>query len=366
MLAQQESKSPDKTSAKASKKGDFKEYDPTAFDEAMSQFKMKPYPNPKGPLADDVVAGGSLPETTLTIQRKTEEEEEGPIQGKKDLHKSADLIQMKPDKSEGHPGVQKHLIVWGETLSGIAKHYNTSIESLAKWNSISNVNLIYAGNTIMVSDPARPIAKTKFDSYPPVKESTGWLFGEIGVQSRNVSSLMELGMASIFNADIANITGDLLDQVKADPDFILKENLMIAKIKADPRYRKEAFFASGMLSDKNGTPGVEFGGKRWSTSGESWSKLGSNNPIFHKETWGVAANELTWALRHATVKYWVEVNAAGALTIQYHLYDVLDLTPQGGRSDAYKNISKVLGFGYHTVLGGNKNLQTRAQWSVTK
>ena len=109
---------------------------------------------------------------------------------------------------------------------------------------------------------------------------------------------------------------------------------------------------------------VEFGGKRWSASGEDWGSISNKNPALHGETWDVAKNELTWALRHATVKYWAEVNASGGITIQYRLNDRLDLSSSSGRSGAYNLISDVLGFGYHTIAGGNINLQTRAEWTV--
>lgn len=42
----------------------------------------------------------------------------------------------------------KHTIVWGDTLSAISEATNITVEKLAQWNSISNVDLIFAGNTI--------------------------------------------------------------------------------------------------------------------------------------------------------------------------------------------------------------------------
>lgn len=41
-----------------------------------------------------------------------------------------------------------HLIKRGDTLSGLAARYNTSVSALAKLNGIKNVNLIYAGATL--------------------------------------------------------------------------------------------------------------------------------------------------------------------------------------------------------------------------
>lgn len=42
----------------------------------------------------------------------------------------------------------KYTIVWGDTLSAISEATNITVEKLAEWNSISNVDLIFAGNTI--------------------------------------------------------------------------------------------------------------------------------------------------------------------------------------------------------------------------
>ncbi len=41
-----------------------------------------------------------------------------------------------------------HLIKRGDTLSGLAARYKTSVSELAKLNGIKNVNLIYAGKTL--------------------------------------------------------------------------------------------------------------------------------------------------------------------------------------------------------------------------
>jgi LysM repeat protein len=49
-----------------------------------------------------------------------------------------------------------HKIEQGQTLTGIAKQYGTSIENLVAWNpKISNPDLIYAGDDINVSNPSR-------------------------------------------------------------------------------------------------------------------------------------------------------------------------------------------------------------------
>lgn len=258
---------------------------------------------------------------------------------------------------EGNKEVQKHTIASGETLTGIAKQYNTSVGTLAKWNNIADVNKIQAGGSLIVSDPSRPANNASFESYPAVQESTGWTSGSPGTQEMTVTNGAELAAASLGNYDVANLGGGLLNAVQTDPDMVAYQGEILNNVQSDPRYGKEAFYLSG-------SEVREFGGQRG--SGNDWFSGGDNDPVLKKETWQVAANQLTWALRHATVKYWAEVGRDGTITIQYRLYDTLDLSGSPGRSGAYNSISEGLGFFYHDVAGGNKNLQTRGQWSVTR
>ena len=54
-----------------------------------------------------------------------------------------------------------HKVVWGDTLSEIAQRYGTTVSYLAKLNNIRNVNLIYVGQVLKISEvvtvtPAKP------------------------------------------------------------------------------------------------------------------------------------------------------------------------------------------------------------------
>lgn len=54
-----------------------------------------------------------------------------------------------------------HKVVWGDTLSEIAQRYGTSVSYLAKLNNIRNVNLIYVGQVLKISEvvtvtPSKP------------------------------------------------------------------------------------------------------------------------------------------------------------------------------------------------------------------
>lgn len=62
--------------------------------------------------------------------------------------------------------MSSYLIRSGDTLSGIAARYHTSVSALARLNGIKNVNLIYAGRTLRL-----PGHSTK-DTFQPPK-STG-------------------------------------------------------------------------------------------------------------------------------------------------------------------------------------------------
>ena len=43
-----------------------------------------------------------------------------------------------------------HIVAKGETLSGIAKRYNTTIDALVKANGIPNKNKIYVGQELII------------------------------------------------------------------------------------------------------------------------------------------------------------------------------------------------------------------------
>ena len=207
----------------------------------------------------------------------------------------------------------------------------------------------------------RAIDRSTFEYYPSVLPPSGRLgdsspLGRPGIQSINVHNLPELGIASLRHFEIANLTGDILEQVKHDPAMITFERTLIGQIQNHPDYRSRSFYQTGVQI-------VPFGGIRWTSRTEDFFGISSDNPAFHRETWGVAFNELTWALRNATIRYWVEIDMSGRYSINYRLYDTLDLSPSVGRSEDYNEYSRAAGFVYHGLLGGNSNLQTRAQWS---
>jgi LysM repeat protein len=62
-----------------------------------------------------------------------------------------------PDEGHAGPGcVQWHYVRCGQTLSGIARMYGTSVSYLAAINGLANPNQIYAGQSLCVRNGAPP------------------------------------------------------------------------------------------------------------------------------------------------------------------------------------------------------------------
>ena len=70
-----------------------------------------------------------------------------------------------------------YTVVKNDTLTKIAKKYNTTIKNLASWNNIKNVNLIYVGQKLIVGSESgssvKPASKTSNNSNKPVIELFG-------------------------------------------------------------------------------------------------------------------------------------------------------------------------------------------------
>ena len=86
--------------------------------------------------------------------------------------------------------------------------------------------------------------------------------------------------------------------------------------------------------------------------------------IQNTETHGKSQlNELTWLVRSVYVKSEVSVSVSGLTTIKHSFSDIFDLRPPGGgRNEAYDATTKVLGFFYHDICGGNDQMRVNATW----
>lgn len=126
---------------------------------------------------------------------------------------------------------------------------------------------------------------------------------------------------------------------------------------------------------------VEFGG---STAPENkWDQLKGqlSHPFSTKyaATWRVAANPLTWTLRHARVSSWTEVHFGDTPEDRYaithfEVNDTLDLRPHSHdrhdllldpRKDTYDAVTVVLGTLYHDfpLLGRRDDTRVTASWT---
>ena len=54
------------------------------------------------------------------------------------------------------PSDYEYIVKRGDTLSGIARRYNTTYQELARYNSIANPNLIYVNQVIKIPNAEKP------------------------------------------------------------------------------------------------------------------------------------------------------------------------------------------------------------------
>lgn len=182
-----------------------------------------------------------------------------------------------------------------------------------------------------------------------------WVADQIGLTGY-ANNIAELGLHSQLQSGQVTLGGQLMEKVKSDEAMVKLQNNIIKILKADPRFGKIGFVRAN-------SEVVEFGGQR--AAGDMVEQIKDPLNPKYKDTWEVAANELTWALRHATVRYTALAKADGTIVIGYKLNDTFDLSAQGGRSGAYNKVSEITGFMYHQVAGGNANLQVTANWQTT-
>ena len=64
----------------------------------------------------------------------------------------SEFTEEEPKPEEPKPKYIEYKIVKGDTLTAIAKKYGTTIAVLKKLNNIKNVNLIYAGDLILIPE----------------------------------------------------------------------------------------------------------------------------------------------------------------------------------------------------------------------
>ena len=148
----------------------------------------------------------------------------------------------------------------------------------------------------------------------------------------------------------------LIKKINEDPAFIAYENEIAQLIHNDRNYLKKSF-------DFEYGKGIQLGGKR--AEGAMLQQFKNPFSSKYKDTWKVAANELTWLLRSIGVKSKITVFANGNIVINHKFQDVFDLRPSdnGSRSIEYDAVSIVTGFLYHDIAGGNDLMKIKGNWN---
>jgi|GEM_PF-5045227 len=198
---------------------------------------------------------------------------------------------------------------------------------------------------------------------------------------KEVDNLWELGLNSIANSQRVTLGKHFVDLIINDPameDVRKKVNTeVIADIRSQarriPLLEVEKFdgrIRGGIMKG--------FGGERNGDSMLQQLQFTLRHPIdsFSKysDTWNVGINELTWALRHGTVRYegiyHALYNASGFVYLwemEFSIEDILDLRPRSGGKlnfdNPYNVITSILGSVYHDLLGNTDSLKVRAHWN---
>jgi hypothetical protein len=164
------------------------------------------------------------------------------------------------------------------------------------------------------------------------------------------NNAVSAGFNALAGQNNIRLDADATQAIQRDEGFLATEQTIVNSIKQRDGYGERAM--SIPLADLDVNLVVELGGKRGAGS--------MKDQLLHAydfsdpevaQTWGVAANELSWLLRHATLGGTANVAKDGSISIDYTIRDQLDLRPSQGRSDEYNLASSVLGTLWHDVLG---------------
>ncbi len=175
--------------------------------------------------------------------------------------------------------------------------------------------------------------------------------------SNKASNVAEVGILSQLQFSEVEIIGQALEKIKNDPEIVALDNMYSYMASKDPAFGKRAF------SFKK-TRSIEFGGKRAPQDMMSQMKDPFNSK--YRATWMVAVDELTWLIRHAPVRFEVNVDQRGNIKINHILNDKFDLRSGKGHTDAYNKVTDILGPMYHDIIGGNDQLQIKAFWTTKR
>lgn len=131
-----------------------------------------PSPEPEGDFKYTVVYGDTLSELSLrfntTVQKLVELND---IANPNLIYVGQVLIV--PDMGKGKKRIS-YIVRRGDTLSKIAKTYNTTVQKLVELNNIQNPNLIYIGQTLIIETNSSSSSGISYITYTVRRGNTLW------------------------------------------------------------------------------------------------------------------------------------------------------------------------------------------------
>jgi hypothetical protein len=180
----------------------------------------------------------------------------------------------------------------------------------------------------------------------------------------NFSNAGEATLLSLMGEDKAYLGGNAILRIRLDPEMQAFERVILTDLRSDSRYRREAFYKFYQpLDDLGEVRSLTFGG-----FGHPDNMI---YQFFHfwypkyKPTWDAGKNDLTWLVRHASVKAIGNAYKNGDILIKYQLNDTLDLKVHKDEpwNSPYNLVVSPLGFGYHRILRGTA-MEIEGYWST--
>ena len=170
----------------------------------------------------------------------------------------------------------------------------------------------------------------------------------------NVNGIVGAGVNSLLQSGSVTVTGKALDKIKNDPKMLEFEERYLQNVRSNSKFGKQDFQETFRNC-------ISFGGERAPAQMKD-QFFDFLNPEY-RDTWKVAANELTWLIRNVNVTTKVCVSKTGDVTMYHSFTDILDLRPNPERSKEYNITTTVLGFFYHDLIGGNDKMTVKASWT---
>jgi hypothetical protein len=186
----------------------------------------------------------------------------------------------------------------------------------------------------------------------PGNDAVEWVVGS-AADHLPFNNAMGAAFEALSGSNHISLDADATQAIQADAGFLQTEAEIVASIQQYDGFGERALTIP--LADLDVNLVVELGGQRGAGSmKEQFMHIYDLSDANVRQTWQVAANELTWLLRHARLDGTAHVAQDGSITIDYNIHDRLDLRASPGRSEAYNTASTVLGTVWHDVLGAEE------------